>query len=99
MGAWEGVVLAASHNPGQGRLASEADLAAPSCSPHPAAPSIQNMPVTSHICEPLKGAVIDDDEVTGAPLCPSLLIVGGVQLECCPLLAAVWFVLVSACPG
>ncbi|KAI7843653.1 hypothetical protein COHA_002555, partial [Chlorella ohadii] len=29
-----------------------------------AAPSIQNMPVTSHICEPARGAVVDDDEVT-----------------------------------
>ncbi|EFN57284.1 hypothetical protein CHLNCDRAFT_30609 [Chlorella variabilis] len=28
------------------------------------APAIQNMPVTSHICEPLSGAAIDDDEVT-----------------------------------
>ena len=38
-----------------------------SASPHTAraAPSIQNMPVTSHICEPLRGAVVDDDEVTG----------------------------------
>lgn len=24
------------------------------------------MPVTSHICEPLRDAVIDDEEVTGA---------------------------------
>lgn len=31
----------------------------------PAAPAIQAMPVTSQICEPAVGAVIDDDEVTG----------------------------------
>ena len=31
------------------------------------APAIQNMPITSLICEPKQGDVVDDDEVTGEP--------------------------------
>lgn len=46
--------------------------AAPS-TPLGAAPAIQAMPVTSLICEPARGAVIEDDEIAGAPPVPPCL--------------------------
>lgn len=42
-----------------------------------AAPAIQAMPVTSQICEPAVGAVIDDDEVTGEPQLAGLRLLEG----------------------
>lgn len=60
---------AASRSPrARAQLAACAVLSPP-CA---AAPAIQNMPVTSLICEPDRGAVIEDDEVTGAPPSPRL---------------------------
>lgn len=52
-----------------------------------AAPAIQNMPVTSHICEPLKDAVVEGDEVTGA--CVGVGLAGVLGLgatQRCPIL-------------